>query len=90
MQRLPTLTAYPSLLSKVPDRDQQTCGHLRQECLSCKTTMNMSKTTMNMRRCQGAELKEALAAECSLSLVPQTGGTSFDRVPNAENRPGAD
>lgn len=83
MQRLPTLTAYPSLLSKVPDRDQQTCGHLRQECLGCKTTMNM-------RRCQGAELKEALAAECSLSLVPQTGGTSFDRVPNAENRPGAD
>lgn len=83
MQRLPTLTAYPSLLSKVPDRDQQTCGHLRQECLGCKTTMNMG-------RCQGAELKEALAAECSLSLVPQTGGTSFDRVPNAENRPGAD
>lgn len=83
MQRLPTLTAYPSLLSKVPDRDQQTCGHLRQERLG-------GKTTMNMRRCQGAELKEALAAECSLSLVPQTGGTSFDHVPNAENRPGAD
>lgn len=32
---------------------------------------------MNMRRCQGAEFKEALAAECNLSFVPKTVGTSF-------------